>query len=131
MTKLKVRNGGLPPRIRLYSQAAGGTEYTEVISILAHAASTIGVNDSCVKDPVAVTEEVVVPPVEEEEKKDEKVSEEEVEKPEGKKISNTESHGSNKFLRFYQNFKKRTTELLEGADDSFDDDDNSARDNRE
>lgn len=131
MTKLKVRNGGLPPRIRLYSQAAGGTEYTEVISILAHAASTISVNDSCVKDPVAVTEEVVVPPVEEEEKKDEKVSEEEVEKPEGKKISNTESHGSNKFLRFYQNFKKRTTELLEGADDSFDDDDNSARDNRE
>ena len=59
------------------------------------------------------------------------MSEEEVEKPEGKKISNTESHGSNKFLRFYQNFKKRTTELLEGADDSFDDDDNSARDNRE
>ena len=132
MTKLKVRNGGLPPRIRLYSQAAGGTEYTEVISILAHAASMVGVNDSCVQDPAAVTEEVVVPPVVDQEKKEEEVkSEEEVKVAEEKKTSRNETHGPNKFLRFYQNFKKRTTELLEGTDDSFDDDDNSSRSNRE
>ncbi len=57
MTKLKVRQGGMPTNVLLHDSAALRLEYLQVISIMEKGADSMKIGESCVSDPVAVVEE--------------------------------------------------------------------------